>query len=350
VRRRLLAVVLVAATALLLGAGATTAYGPGCALLGATRGGRPSAGSVGVGPVSTNDAEFESSLTAGYEPTTFYYEYGTLSSYGSRTSVSSVDGCENSYSPSAVATGLQSSTTYYVRMVAINEHGTSDGPVTSFTTATASPGPPAPAHPLLVLRPSSSSIEIGDPLYVTVRLLGGFDAFQPVKVMFAPAPFHRWRVLANENPSPSGALRLTVEYPSGNPIDRNVRLRAEIGSDTSNTAEVYVNPSARLDVYRETVSSQDVTVGLDEYVHLARRYPHRVVFFYRRASTHDRWSLFGSRRLRAGPREGDGKYLGTTFSFYDPSRVYVDFCFRTPIFADMGHPFQFNACGRPGLG
>jgi hypothetical protein len=84
-----------------------------------------------VGPSSAT-------ATGAVEPrgrqTTWYFEYGTSTSYGSRTSSRSA-GSGSRRGVSATLSGLASATTYHFRLVATSDAGTSRGADASFTTA-----------------------------------------------------------------------------------------------------------------------------------------------------------------------------------------------------------------------
>ena len=76
---------------------------------------------------------------AGLE-TTYYFSYGTTSSYGSSTPTADAGDGTSTESLSATVSGLQGNTTYHFQIVAVNESGTFYGPDQTFTTA---PPPPS---------------------------------------------------------------------------------------------------------------------------------------------------------------------------------------------------------------
>jgi hypothetical protein len=67
--------------------------------------------------------------------TKYYFEYGTTTSYGSRTAEASAGSGTSDVEESKTITGLTASTTYHFRLVASNSHGTTDGEDRTFTTA-----------------------------------------------------------------------------------------------------------------------------------------------------------------------------------------------------------------------
>ena len=70
--------------------------------------------------------------------TTYFFEYGTTTSYGSKTSSSSAGSGTNATSVSKTVTGLKAGTTYHFRLVATSNAGTVQGADQAFTT----PSPP----------------------------------------------------------------------------------------------------------------------------------------------------------------------------------------------------------------
>jgi hypothetical protein len=73
------------------------------------------------------------------QATTYYFEYGTTTSYGSTTSTGSLGADSTDDQVSAAVSGLQSSTTYDFRLVATNTTGTTYGGNQTFTTAASPP-------------------------------------------------------------------------------------------------------------------------------------------------------------------------------------------------------------------
>ena len=83
-------------------------------------------------------------------PTTYRFEYGTSSAYGSATEPRSLSVAMRTNDVSASIGGLQPSTTYHYRVVADGEHGSSAGADRTFTTPDPPPppGPPPPPPPV----------------------------------------------------------------------------------------------------------------------------------------------------------------------------------------------------------
>jgi phosphodiesterase/alkaline phosphatase D-like protein len=84
-----------------------------------------------VGPTT---ATLTGSADPGGRTTTWWFEYGTTTRYGSRTSSRSVGSSAGSRSVSAAVSGLAAGTVYHYRLVAKSDAGTSRGADATFTT------------------------------------------------------------------------------------------------------------------------------------------------------------------------------------------------------------------------
>jgi hypothetical protein len=77
-------------------------------------------------------------VNAGIDPngaaTTYYFQYGTATTYGSKTSVLTLPAASAGVPVNAKLTGLKPNTTYHYRIVATNPGGTSTGSDGTFTT------------------------------------------------------------------------------------------------------------------------------------------------------------------------------------------------------------------------
>ena len=92
---------------------------------------------------ATNVAQSSTTVAGTLNPngvtTSYYFQYGTNTSYGSSTPPTDVGSGTADVPVSADLTGLASSTTYHYRLVAVSSSGTTDGADQTFTTTT----PPA---------------------------------------------------------------------------------------------------------------------------------------------------------------------------------------------------------------
>ena len=94
----------------------------------------PKVGSQAASALSTRTASLEASVGPNSQETTYSFEYGTSSAYGSRTASSSAGNGASSTTVAAFVAGLTPATLYHFRVVATNPTGTSYGPDETFTT------------------------------------------------------------------------------------------------------------------------------------------------------------------------------------------------------------------------
>jgi hypothetical protein len=85
--------------------------------------------------VKDTSATLNGSVDPNGVTTTFYFEYGTSTSYGTKTPAASAGSGTNTKSVSAAVTGLTGGTTYHFRLVATNATGTTNGADQTFATA-----------------------------------------------------------------------------------------------------------------------------------------------------------------------------------------------------------------------
>jgi hypothetical protein len=88
--------------------------------------------------ISATGATLNGSVDANGRPTTWYFEYGTSTSYGTKTAVKSASGA-NAAAVSAAIGGLQAGRTYHFRLVATSDGGSTTGSDATFRTS----GPPS---------------------------------------------------------------------------------------------------------------------------------------------------------------------------------------------------------------
>lgn len=98
----------------------------------------PSATTAAASSVSTTSARLNGSVNPNDRATTWYFEFGTTTSYGTKTASRNAGSGANSISVSTTISGLAPTTTYHFRLVASNALGTTLGADQVFTTA----GPP----------------------------------------------------------------------------------------------------------------------------------------------------------------------------------------------------------------
>jgi hypothetical protein len=94
--------------------------------------------STGTASGESTSVTFSGTVVPGGLATSYYFEYGTTSAYGSKTAVQSANADSGSVSVSATATGLKPNTTYVFALVASNSLGTSTGQAQTFQTLASS--------------------------------------------------------------------------------------------------------------------------------------------------------------------------------------------------------------------
>jgi hypothetical protein len=121
------------------GVGALAAAVAGLSVVGgAAAASSPSAATRPASGVSARSAQLNGVVAANGQPTTWYFEFGTTTGYGTRTATVSVGGATRPAAVGARIDGLAAGTTYHYRLVASNATGTTLGADQSFTTT----GPP----------------------------------------------------------------------------------------------------------------------------------------------------------------------------------------------------------------
>jgi len=85
--------------------------------------------------VTDTSARLNGSIDPNGQATTFYFEYGTSTSYGAKTPAASAGAGTSAKSVAAAVGGLTGGATYHFRLVAANATGTTTGADQTFTTS-----------------------------------------------------------------------------------------------------------------------------------------------------------------------------------------------------------------------
>ncbi len=98
---------------------------------------------AGASTITVDGATVSGAVNPAGQPTTYWFQFGTTTSYGAQTPPTSA-GSGTAASPvTAALTGLASAQTYHYRLVAQNVDGTTVGPDATLTTATPAATPSA---------------------------------------------------------------------------------------------------------------------------------------------------------------------------------------------------------------
>lgn len=147
------------------GHGQVSVFGPGVLL--------PNAATEAATGVAQTEATLRGSVNPEGTATTYQFEYGTSSSYGSLAPATpaSVGSDSTEHALQAALSGLQEGTTYHYRIVATNANGTARGADTTFRTT----GPPA------VDGESSGAVDQAEAQIEATVDPGGFDTTYSVQ-------------------------------------------------------------------------------------------------------------------------------------------------------------------------
>jgi hypothetical protein len=100
----------------------------------------PTVGTVSASQVGATVATLAATVNPNGKATTYAFQYGTTTGYGTQTATASAGSGTIATSVSAKVSGLVSGTTYHFRVVATNADGESDGSDATFATAKLPPG------------------------------------------------------------------------------------------------------------------------------------------------------------------------------------------------------------------
>lgn len=96
----------------------------------------PRATTCSASSLTYNSATLNGTINPNGADTTYYFEYGTTTGYGSNTATNVVDFAAGDIEVSDLIVGLNPNTTYHFRIIAVNRIGTSYGDENSLTTTT----------------------------------------------------------------------------------------------------------------------------------------------------------------------------------------------------------------------
>lgn len=100
----------------------------------------PAATTSSASNVTPTSAEMRAIVNPGSQPTTYYFEYGTTTAYGTQTTPASAGSGSDPLTFEAPLTGLSDGTTYHYRVVATNDSGVTTGEDQTFVAEAATLG------------------------------------------------------------------------------------------------------------------------------------------------------------------------------------------------------------------
>jgi len=163
-------------------------------------------------------SQTSATLTGTVDPegaaTSYVFQYGTSTSYGSDTAAATAGSGTKNVAVSAAIGTLAPNTTYHYRLAATNVNGTTYGHDVSFKTAK----PPAG----VTIAALSSTITFGQLTSVSGRVLPPRPSALAVTLQSSPGPGGPWTDVATANVASSGAYTFARLAPSDNTYYRVV--------------------------------------------------------------------------------------------------------------------------------
>ena len=142
---------------------------------------KPGVSTLGVAKVTITTATLTGKINPHGAPTTFSFQYGTTTAYGSRTPTAGVGSGNVAVGATAAIAGLGPNTKYHYRLVAHNGAGTTIGGDRVFTT---------PKQPLgLALAATPKPVAFSAPSTLAGTLSGTGNAGRPIQLQQKPFPF-----------------------------------------------------------------------------------------------------------------------------------------------------------------
>lgn len=144
--------------------------------------GPPTATTTAATAVTETTATLNGTVDPEGNDTSWYFEYGTTTAYGSKTPTGGPEKGQAAKPVSANVTGLTAGTTYHYRLVATSAAGTSNGADMTFTTG--APG----TSPGITIAASRKAVTFGSAVTITGRIVGPDNAGQSVTLEFSDTP------------------------------------------------------------------------------------------------------------------------------------------------------------------
>ena len=174
-------------------------------------GAAPSATTSAASTVNSTSATLNGTLNPNKENTTYHFDYGLTTSYGSSTP-NAAQGGNASKAVSATVSGLQPSTTYHFRLVASNPSGTSTGQDMAFTTAapgTGGGGGGGGGANKVSISLAKGSIVFGHSATIRGKVTGSKAAGTQVTLRESPFPFASFKNVATATTAQNGNYTFT---------------------------------------------------------------------------------------------------------------------------------------------
>jgi hypothetical protein len=222
----------------------------GLAAAGSAVAAAPTATTLAAGDVAATTATLNGTVSPNGEETTYRFEYGTTTAYGTLTPSQGPIQGNGDRAVSAAVTGLAPSTTYHFRVVATNPSGTVNGADLTFTTPAA-----GAATPVLTAATSRKTVVFGTGITIAGTLTGGTVAGQTITLESNPAPYTGGFKSTGLTTVTSATGAYSIPVSPG----ANTRYRVSTGAKKSETlsgeVQVRVRPKVTLGISDRTPSS-----------------------------------------------------------------------------------------------
>jgi hypothetical protein len=208
----------------------------------------PAATTTAATNVTSTSATLNGTVTAKGAPTTYHFQYGTSTAYGSVTpnqTQAAVNG-NNAQPASASVTGLSPNTTYHFRIVATNSAGTVNGADLTFKTA----APGGTVGNAVTIRSRPGTVTYGNATTISGSVTGANNAGAKVTLASSPYPYTAafkptgmtttttatGGYSFSVKPGVNTHYRVTVKKPSltSSQTAVRVRVRVSLGVSTAN--------------------------------------------------------------------------------------------------------------------
>jgi hypothetical protein len=262
--------------------------------------------------VTQTSATLNGTVNPAGQSTTYHFEYGTTTAYGTGTPTTSAGSGTKATVVSAVIGALAPNTTYHIRLAATSVNGTTFSHDSSFKTAALPAGVTLGAIP--------GAITFGQLTSLGGRVLPPRPAHLTVTLQSAPSPGGPWIDVANTAAASTGAYSFARLAPSSNTYYRAF-------ADGATSAAVRVSVHFRVDLL---VSRRHPARGSRVRFHGHVGPGHNgAIALIQRLGPHGRWHTIRRARLRGA---GDG------LSFYSVRvRILRSGRYRAIVRADPSH-------------
>jgi hypothetical protein len=181
--------------------------------------------------VTSTTATLNGSVTPNQNDTTYYFEYGTTTEYGTQTPTQGPQTGNATKDVSADVSGLAPSTLYHYRLVAMNSSGTSFGSDATFTTSAPGTGPPGGPNQVSIAA-SPEALTFGRSTRISGKVKGQDSGGKTVTLEENPYPY-------SGSYLPTGLTTTTDangDYAFTVSPDENTRYRVVVNSAPPSTS------------------------------------------------------------------------------------------------------------------